>query len=312
MVDGLPVLLRDDVQQTMPLAEASIARARNEAGAADQRNPDLFLESLGISEAEKALALELASVGKNRIDPAVSVMIAATSGYSYKGLIGNLESYPIPNLRLPPGNGKTLLDIGCNWGRWSVAAAQKGYHVVGIDPSLGAAMAARRVARQLDVDIEYVVADARYLPFEGASFDTVFSYSVIQHFSKADAVGTISEIARMLKPSGNCLIQMAHRFGMRSLYHQFRRRFREARGFEVRYWTTTELLDVFQKYIGPSTISADCYFGLGLQASHKNLMPRRLAWIITVSEALQTLSSKLQPLTYLADSLYVSANKPKG
>lgn len=312
VVDGVPVLLRDDVQQTMPLADASIARAKNEPGAADQRNPDLFLESLGISEAEKDLALELVRAGKDRIDPVVSVIVAATSGHSYKRLIGKLQTYPIPDLRLPPGDGKTLLDIGCNWGRWCLAAAKKGYHVIGIDPSLGAVMAARRVARQLEIDIEYIVADARYLPFDVGSFDTAFSYSVIQHLSKVDAVRTIAEIARILKPSGTCLVQMAHTFGVRSLYHRFRRRFREGHGFEVRYWTISELLRVFQKHIGPSTISANCYFGLGLQASHRDLMPRHLAWIISASEGLRMLSSKCHVLTYLADSLYVSAVKVEG
>jgi cyclopropane fatty-acyl-phospholipid synthase-like methyltransferase len=43
-----------------------------------------------------------------------------------------------------PGAGKLLLDIGCSWGRWSISAARNGWCVVGIDPSLGAIMAARR------------------------------------------------------------------------------------------------------------------------------------------------------------------------
>jgi 2-polyprenyl-3-methyl-5-hydroxy-6-metoxy-1,4-benzoquinol methylase len=162
----------------MALARASIARAKNEVGAVDLRDPSLFLESLGVSDAEKKRALEIARAGENSIDPVVSVIIAATSGYAYKHLVGKLRTYPIPDLRLPAVDGKTLLDIGCNWGRWSVAAARKGYRVVGVDPSLGAIMAARRVARQLDVDIDYIVADARYLPFEDGTLD-VFSYSVI-------------------------------------------------------------------------------------------------------------------------------------
>src|SRR5262249_22844097 len=309
ILNGVPVMLCDDVQQTMPLARASIARARNEPGAVDLRNPDLFLESLGISDAEKDLALELARTGKNGIDPVVSVIIAATSGYAYKQRIGKLETYPIPDLRLPSADAKTLLDIGCNWGRWSVAAARKGYRVVGIDPSLGAIMAARRVARQLDVNIEYAVADGRYLPFEDGTFDNVFSYSVIQHFSEEDAVRTIAEVARILKPSGNCLIQMAHAYGFRSFYHQFRRGFRKASAFEVRYWTIPELLRVFQEHIGPSTISVHCYFGLGLEPSDLNLMPCPLAWIISLAECLRALSTKSPLMTYLADSIYISAVK---
>jgi 2-polyprenyl-3-methyl-5-hydroxy-6-metoxy-1,4-benzoquinol methylase len=192
-------MLRDDLHQTMPIARASLARARNEPGAVDLRNPRLFLESLSISDAEKEQALNLARLTENKIDPVVSVIIAATNGLLYKHLIGKLNNYPIPDFRLPTGDNKILLDIGCNWGRWSIAAARKGYKVIGIDPSLGAIMAAKRVARQLDLDIEYLVADGRYLPFENESFDVVFSYSVIQHFSKEDALRTIKEISRILK-----------------------------------------------------------------------------------------------------------------
>ena len=71
VIDGVPVLLRDDVEQTIPLARASLARARNEPGAIDQRNAGLFLESLGISDVEKDLAVQLSCAGSSTIDPVV-------------------------------------------------------------------------------------------------------------------------------------------------------------------------------------------------------------------------------------------------
>jgi hypothetical protein len=37
----------------------------------------------------------------------------------------------------PKGRDK-LSDVGCSWGRWSIAPAKKGFSVVGIDSSLGA------------------------------------------------------------------------------------------------------------------------------------------------------------------------------
>jgi len=77
------------------------------------------------------------------------MIIGATSGSSYKHLIGNpkLSEYPIPEISLPSASGALLLDLGCNWGRWSISAARNGYSVVGLDPSLGAVLAARRIAR---------------------------------------------------------------------------------------------------------------------------------------------------------------------
>src|SRR5262249_59612180 len=57
VIDGVPVLLRDDIEQTMDLARASMSRARSEPGSIDGRNAELYLESLGVSEAEKNMAV---------------------------------------------------------------------------------------------------------------------------------------------------------------------------------------------------------------------------------------------------------------
>jgi 2-polyprenyl-3-methyl-5-hydroxy-6-metoxy-1,4-benzoquinol methylase/uncharacterized protein YbaR (Trm112 family) len=308
VIDGVPVLLRDDAAQTIDLAWASLARARNEPGSTDRRNPDLYLESLGISDAEKNGAVKLARV-KGPIDPVVSVLIAATNGISYKHLTGVLSQYPIPDIRLPGSPGQLLLDIGCSWGRWSIAAARKGYHVVGIDPSLSAVMAAKRVANQMDLSIDYICADARYLPFRNDSFDVVFSYSVIQHFSKIDASKALTEVGRVLKPLGSCLIQMPNYLGLRSLFHLTSRKFAEGTGFEVRYWTISELRRLFASRIGPPSISVHCYFGLGLESTDAHLMSRHVRWAVSVSERLRWLSMNIPFLTYLADSVYVTAVK---
>ncbi len=306
VVDDVPVLLLDDVEQSIDVARSSLARAN---GAIDEPMPELYLESVGVSDKQKALAVDLAASRAPKVDPVVSVLIGATNGFAYNSLVGRLPDYPIPALRLPPARGRLLLDVGCSWGRWSIAAARKGYRVVGIDPSLGAVMAARRVARQLDTPIDYVCGDARYLPFCAGAFDTVFSYSVIQHFSKADARRTLAEIGRVLAESGDCLVQMPNRSGLRSLYHRARRNFSEGSGFDVRYWTLDELRVAFDEAIGPSSLSVHCYFGLGLEPGDMHLMRRSVKVAIVVSEFLRRLSEKAPILIRLADSVYVSAAK---
>ncbi len=227
------------------MAEASLRRAK-EARAADSGTADLYLDTLGIVDAERRGIVELAASARRQIDPVVSFLVGATSGYMYADLIGKLQSYPIPELRLPAGNGKRLLDIGCSWGRWSVAAARKGYAVTGVDPSLGAVMAARRMARALGADPRFVVADARHLPFQPAAFDIVFSYSVLQHFAPGDTLSAVREVARVLAAGGSSMIQMASAYGIRSLYHQLRRGFRTPDAFDVRYWRPGQLQRVFR------------------------------------------------------------------
>ena len=182
-VDGVPVMLLEEVRQTMDLAAASIEQCQSSS-----TDGGLYVDSLGITEEEKRGILNLAAKGSMDVDPVVSFLVGATNGIAYKNQIGRLRDYPIPNLRLPASMGKVFLELGCNWGRWCIAAARKGYTVVRIDPSLGAVMAAKRVARQLGVDGVFIVGDARFLPLKPLAVDCVFSYSALQHLSREDVV----------------------------------------------------------------------------------------------------------------------------
>ena len=248
-------------------------------------------------------------VAPGEIDPFVQRSIAATNGALYLPLVGKLTEYPIPDLRLPQGNGKSFLEIGCSWGRWCIAAARKGYQPTGIDPSLKGIRAARRVAEQIGVETQYLVADGRALPFADESFDQVFSYSVLQHLSKTNARETLRNIRRVLRPGGSCLIQMPNVFGIRCLYHQVRRGFRETRDFEVRYWMVKELISAFQEEIGPAKVFVDGYFSLNPQISDLRFMPLRYRMIVRFSEALRKTSKWFRPLIYAADSLYISVTR---
>src|SRR5262249_51324816 len=206
IVGDVPVLLRSDVTQTIDLANNSLKDAWADV---EGRNADpLFVDTLGISDEEKTSVHMAASRGDD-IDAVVSHLAAATNGILYKHLVGHLKDYPIPNIRLAGGQGKVLLDIGCSWGRWCMAAAKKGYVPVGLDPSLGAVLAAKRLAKRLGLPFYGVVADARFLPFRADSFDVAFSYSVLQHFSKLDARRALENIRRVLRTEGTFLVQMA-------------------------------------------------------------------------------------------------------
>jgi SAM-dependent methyltransferase/uncharacterized protein YbaR (Trm112 family) len=303
VVEGIPVMLREDVSQTLWVATASLRIARTGAS-------DAYVDTLGLSEQERAAVKD---AGPSAIDPVVSAMLVATSGLMYKPLRRNLDVYPIPEIGLPEtSQAKALLDVGCNWGRWTVAAARKGYSVVGIDPSLGAVLAARRVLAHFKLTADFVVADARYLPFDRSSFDVVFSYSVLQHFSETDAEDAISEVGRVLRSHGFSMIQMANRFGVRSIYHQVRRRFRAPKLFEVRYWTPRKLLGVFQSSIGQTHLTADCFFGLGIQSSDGHLMSWPYRVIIAASDFMRALSRVATPLRYLADSVFMTSVRRDG
>jgi len=302
VVHGVPVMLLDEVPHTLDIAGRSIDAAGHD------RTSTLFLDTLSLSDNEKQGIVALAATG-GPIDPVVAYLVAATNGLMYKHLIGRLVRYPIPRLPLPPGKGRRLLDIGCSWGRWTVAASQAGYEAIGIDPSLGAVLAARRVAAQIGVSSRYLVGDARHLPFAPGTFDTAYSYSVIQHFSRADAGRSVAEIGRLLLPGGVAKVQMPTRFGLRCLYHQARRGFREGRGFEVRYWTGGELKRLFTAMIGPTRLEADCFFGIGLQAEDAEILTPPLRRVLRASEWMKARTRRWPALVRVADSVFAQSVK---
>ena len=246
-------------------------------------------------------------------DAFVQDVIAATCGNLYRHLIGNVSTYPIPEIRLPPGEGRTFLEVGCNWGRWCISAARRGYRVVGVDPSLDGIRAARRVADELEVEADYLVGDARHLPFADASFDVVFSYSVFQHFTRAAAVPAFRELGRVLAPAGLSLVQMANVWGPRSLAHQLReRRFREPRDlFDVRYWSPSELRDELTRAVGPTELTVDGFLTLNPQPADLPLLPRRYRALVRASEAYRRVSHRLPGLVQFADSVFAASRRSK-
>ena len=305
---GVPVLLLDDERQTLGVAGESLKQAwRHVRG--EQPDDPWCVETLGLHQAEKEALRHQLSQPLAPVDPAVGFLVGATNGIMYRHLIGRLSSYPIPEIRLEATAGRRLLDIGCSWGRWCVAAGRKGYQPIGLDPSLGAVLAARRVCSQLGVRADFVVGDARFLPFSARSFENVFSYSVLQHFPKADAAKAFAEALRALTPGGEGMVQMPNWIGIRCLYHQARRGFRKPRGFEVRYWGLGELRRMVERTGARATLSVDCFFGLGLQASDIHFMSGLRAAIMHASERLRQLSAPVPLLTRVADSVYVRFEK---
>lgn len=303
VIHGIPVLLPEVKNATLWVSEASLNAAK-QWKRLERRDERWFTETLGLSHEERTKVQEAVRKNTPGVDPVVNFMQGATSGDLYLPLQGRLKQLPIPNIPFEEGEG-LLLDVGCNWGRWTVSAAQKGYLPVGIDPSLGALLAAQRITKELGLKSYFICGDSRFLPFKENTFPKAFSYSVLQHFSKTDAEHSAKEIKRVLRPKGSSLIQMPNGFGIRSIFHLFKRKFRRPQGFLVRYYTPFQLLSLFQKVIGPSKLSVDGFLGLGVQNQNYSLLPLKSKIVVLVSEGLK----KLPFLKLLADSLYVHSYK---
>lgn len=248
------------------------------------------------------------------VDEFVDDWIVNTNGNLYWRVRGRLPRYPIPTWPARPadGSGGTLVDIGCSWGRWTIAAARAGYTTWGIDVHIDALWAAHRVAEELQVDSDFACCDAVGLPFRPGSIDFVFSYSVLQHLEKDTVRTVLKGIARILRPGGTCLVQLPNAFGAMSFLRQMRRGFREAAPgtFEMRYWKRNEIEQAFREAgFGEVHFGPEGFLLQNTQRDDSDLLSRAGAMAMRASRALRDSANRVPGLARVADSLWVEAIK---
>ena len=277
----------------------------------------LVLETLSIGKLEKKLIYKkIEDLNNNKESDLkkniaiVSGLVGATNGIAYRASIGDLNELPIPILpqKIKQDLVKPILDIGCNWGRWSIACSNKKNIIIGIDPSLGAIIIASNLAKIYGVKFIGIVGDARFLPFKNNSVASIISYSVIQHFSRKDVNLAVGEINRVLKPKGFSAVQMPNKLGLRCLYHQIRRGFRDGKNFEVRYWSIRKLNEVFSR-IGKTNFITDCYLGIGLQDNDFKFMSFLGKIALIISKFLKSVPFINSGKFILSDSIWVLTKK---
>jgi len=102
-----------------------------------------------------------------------------------------------------------MLDIGTGPGRIPIMLAERvaAGTVVGVDASHEMLKLARRYGAQSAVAgrVSFEFADAKQLPFDDNSFDTVFSNTIMHHIPQPRAM--VAEAARVLRPGGVLLIR---------------------------------------------------------------------------------------------------------
>jgi SAM-dependent methyltransferase len=257
----------------------------------------------------RRLGSETVDVSDDAIYSFIDATIVRTGGNLFRGSRLN-AAYPIA--KFPDGflDGP-ILDIGCNWGRWTIGGAQTGHRMIGVDTGLRALLCAQELSRKLVPGRipSFVLADARTLPFSAESIAGVFSYSVLQHFSKENMMVSLGEIQRVLRQGGRSLIQMPNRRALRSLLVLARRGFSEGSEFDVRYYSISELLQLFTQHIGRSDWRVDCFLGLNVHAHDRKFVRPSRRLIIDIAEALRRASETLPFLRRYADSVLVSSVK---
>lgn len=104
----------------------------------------------------------------------------------------------------------SLLDIGCSTGFMTHYYARHFGRVVGTDIDLPALHHASELGEQ--PNLSWSLMDSQQLAFSDQSFDVVTCTHIYEHVPDADCL--MSEIYRVLKPSGVCLFSAGNRLSL--------------------------------------------------------------------------------------------------
>lgn len=104
--------------------------------------------------------------------------------------------------------GLKILDVCCGTGRNTLALAETGAQVWGIDAASGMILKSQQkaIAKQADNAI-FINSDAISLPFPDNSFDAVTGTRFMYMMRRAEKELIIAELKRVLKPGGTLVLQ---------------------------------------------------------------------------------------------------------
>lgn len=97
-----------------------------------------------------------------------------------------------------------ILEIGCGTGTLAISLKQAypEVQVMGLDPDPKALNRAQRKARRAAVNVQFDQGFADTLGYASNSFDAIFSSFMFHHLETDVKQKTLSEVRRVLKPSG--------------------------------------------------------------------------------------------------------------
>lgn len=96
--------------------------------------------------------------------------------------------------------GEDVLDVACGTGNAAIPAAQAGAQVTAVDLTAELFDAARAIAQEAGVQVDWIEGDAEALPLGDASFDVVLSTFGCMFAPRHEVVA--HELARVLRPGG--------------------------------------------------------------------------------------------------------------
>ncbi len=108
---------------------------------------------------------------------------------------------------------KKVIDLGCGSGEKDIIMAKNGHSITGIELSEKALEIAREHKKREKLDnIQFVNGSVMQMPFYDNTFDSGVMIEVLEHLDRIHIDRFFHEIKRVLKPEGQLLITVPHKF----------------------------------------------------------------------------------------------------
>lgn len=102
---------------------------------------------------------------------------------------------------------KHILEIGCGTGSSTVALAEQGAKVIGVDIDQGALLVAKQRAEIYEINAEFKEMNAQEvrIHFQSERFDMIIFFACLEHMTIDERVSSLKDAWKML-PSGGLLV----------------------------------------------------------------------------------------------------------
>jgi cyclopropane fatty-acyl-phospholipid synthase-like methyltransferase len=117
----------------------------------------------------------------------------------------------VTELASPVGSDR-VVDLGCGWGTFELALADRVAEVVGVDFSERAIeLCRRRLEADPRPNVSFVCADAGATGLAAGAYDLVIAADLFEHLYPADSARVAAEAHRLLAPGGRVAVWTPHR-----------------------------------------------------------------------------------------------------
>ncbi len=142
-----------------------------------------------------------------------------------------------------------LLDAGCGSGKYAIPLRMRGFSVTGVDASKEGLKMALKGSKCRELDIKFLAADIRHLPFADASFDFIWCYGVLQHLLSDERKLAINEFRRLLCIKGRLFIEVMGENDLRYGGTEIEpNTFKRKRGIIYHYFNKNEIEDLLHGF----------------------------------------------------------------